>query len=186
MSYQDFMKKVGGLFPLLVFLVLFLFIEGLFQLYLVPGFRAASGGAGIPDMAAAYHPDFLYGLLGKMQGEALGWYNKIQLVDCLFPLVYAGFFASLLYRIYSRKYEEFSAYRWIVTLPAVAAAFDYGENLCVRAAIELFPRRIDLLGWTISVLSTLKFLAFLLSILLILTGLGYFIKRRRDAHFAKK
>lgn len=186
MTYQDFMKRASGLFPSIIFLSVFLLIEGVFQFFLIPGFQQAAGGAGIPDMAAAYHPDFLYGILAVMEGDALGWYNRIQLADCLFPLGYAGLLSSLLFRIYRRKYDDFGAYRWIVSVPLVAAGFDYLENIGIRSAILLLPRRSDLLGWVLSVVSSIKFLALLLSVLLVLTGFGYFIKGRRDAHFAKK
>ena len=167
-------------------LLLFLTVEGLFLSFLIPGYTSASGGLGIPDMGMAYNPDHLYRLLAVMEGEALSWYNRIQLADLLFPLSYAGLFGSLLVKIYRKKYDHPDHYRWMAVLPLAAAGFDYLENLGFRIALILSPRRYDLLGWVLSGLSTRKFLTLGLSVLLILTGIGYFIKGRRDAHFARK
>lgn len=180
---MNFMGKTAVLGVALFF---FLVIQALFQFYLIPGYTAASGGLGIPDMGMAYTPDRLYTLLAGMEGEALVWYNRVQLADLVYPLAYGGFFGSLLVKIYRKKYDDPVHYRWIVALPFLAAGFDYLENLGFRMALILAPVRYDMLGWILSGLSTLKFLTLGLAVLLVLTGIGYFIKGRRDAHFARK
>jgi hypothetical protein len=165
---------------------LFLIVQALFQFYLIPGYTSVSGGLGIPDMGMAYSPDRLYALLAVMEGDVLAWYNRIQVADLVFPLAYAGFFGSLLVKIYRKKYDDPVHYRWIAALPFLAAGFDYLENLGFRTALILSPGRYNILGWILSGLSTLKFLALGMALLLILSGIGYFIKGRRNAHFARK
>ena len=191
MRFERLVSFLGRTAPFWILLVLFLLIEMMF-FSLHPAFTEATvteafpDGVKAPDMAVAYTADYIYTVLVLVKERASDLYNRFQLVDLLFPLVYSCWFSSLLHRIYRRKYAAFSSYRWIVAVPFVAAGFDYLENLGFRIALIFLPMENPLLGWALSVFSTMKFLCLLLAVLSVFTGLGYFIKGRRDSHFADK
>jgi len=177
-------EKLGATPLLIIFAVIFIIIQLAFRVF-TPPFMEATGGIGIPDRSIAYAPGHIYMVLSAITGEALNWYNRIQIVDSFYPLVYAALFSGLLFRIYRRKYENFSSYGWIVTIPLVGALCDYLENIGFRIILNQLPARFDLLGWILSVFSTIKFLAAGFSLLMILTGIIYFINGRRNSRFAK-
>ncbi|MBI9103303.1 MAG: hypothetical protein JEY99_12875 [Spirochaetales bacterium] len=160
--------------------IMFLVIEACFTFWLMPGFIRVTGG-GILDMAAAYKPARALEFLGLLNGEGLTWYNRIQILDILFPLSYGLALANGLSAVYQRKYDDLSKYSWILMVPILGAVCDLAENLLIRFMILLGESAVPPLGTIISILSTLKFLAIGLAFLFIFTGLGFFIKGRKDA-----
>ncbi len=166
------------LVPMVVFLLI---IESVFIFYLTPGFMEASGGGGILDMSVAYPPEIVREFTLLLDRGGLSWYNRIQILDFIFPLVYGLFISALLYRIYRCKYTDFSRYFWIIIIPLLGACFDYLENLGIRGLIMFRPESLAVYGRVLSLFSTLKFLALAGSVLFMLSGIGYFIKGRRDA-----
>jgi len=169
----------------LVLLALLLCLaEGLFALWLTPGYARATGGGEILDMASAYPPEKTAAFLEALRNGGLVWYNRVQAVDGLFPFVYGLFFAGLLYRLYRNKYGDHHRAFRMTLLPLTAAGADLLENLTIRILILSGTAEPGFWGRIPGIFSLVKFLGLGLSVLFLLTGIGYFVKGRRDAAFA--
>lgn len=185
MNRREFVfKKIGEKRALVVLVLVFLAIEAVFTFYLTPGFARASGGAEILDISAAYTAERVSEFLSALDAGGRSWYDRIQVLDTLFPAVYGLLLAGILYRLYSRKYDDFSRYSWIVMVPLAGAGADYLENLLIRILILTHPTDPGFLGRFTGWVAAVKFAGLVFSILFILTGIGYFLKGRRDAALA--
>ena len=197
--WERILERVSSKPAVTVLVLLLLALEFMFSVYLTPSYAEATGGGEIIDMSAAYPSvkvqEFLSALKAPGQGidrygdpaprqNGLYWYNRIQIADSFFPLVYGLLLSGLLYRLYRKKYGAFSRYRWIIAIPTTAAAADYLENLTVRILILADPAAAEAAGFLPGLFSAVKFAGILISFLFLLTGLGYFVKGRRDAALA--
>lgn len=181
---EAFVKKISGLPWLVIIILLFIGVELFFMLHVIPGFTAASGGAPLLDLSFVYSPEHVEEFLAGLEAGGLSWYRQSQILDFFFPAVYGLMGAAIIYRIYRKKYENWNSYRWMVLFPVLPVICDYGENICI-AVIMAYGRNFPpSLGWIVSGFSTVKFAGIVITLLFMFSGLGYFLKGKKDSAIA--
>ncbi len=122
----------------LLFLGLMIVVECLFVFVLTPGFTQASGGGKILDVQNGYTPEEAIRQVEAYGEEGRKYYETIQQVDTLFPLLYAltFTFASLFFALKIDPAKKWL--RWAILPGILGAAFDYSENACERILLTRF------------------------------------------------
>ena len=139
---------------IIVFLLLFIIIEIAFSFFLIPKLEEVSG-EGMIDMEMFYNYESVYKKIDAYGEIGLEVYNKLQLIDLAFPLIYGLLFASIIYRLGSKYYF----------VSFIGALFDYMENGLIFLMLRKHPGEYHLLANICNVASLLKFLMFFVSIL---------------------
>ena len=99
-------------------------ICGVMNCFLIPAIESSTQGIRCFDMNFGYSYETASRFLSLLTQEGRKIYLTRQLpLDFLYPIAYGVFFALLIYR--------FSGKKAAVVLPALLAAFDYCENVCV-------------------------------------------------------
>jgi len=132
--------------------------------------RAASGGTPMLDTFFFYTPGRAYELLTAMGEAGRSAYLSANLVDFFFPPCYTLFFVTSLAMIYTFIYEPEDKRNWLVLVPFGAMLADYGENICVRLMLLVFPTVIMPAAQAASLLTPLKFTLIVTAALLIMQG----------------
>lgn len=120
------------------------------------------------ESARSYTPAEANEIFKKMGAEGRTTYALTEItLDLVFPLVYGGLFAILIFRLYSRE-----AARWLLLIPFILVVSDLLENFTAAYLAWSFkegqqPSPIALAAVTFTVL---KGLLFVLSLVLILLG----------------
>ncbi|MCE1254299.1 MAG: hypothetical protein LWX83_12220 [Anaerolineae bacterium] len=132
--------------------------------------KRISNGNTIPDMFMFYSPAKIYSQLELLGEAGRNAYLTVNLIDFIFPLTYALFFAISLTMTYTFIYPDESKRHLLVLLPFLTLLADYGENICLRIITLNYPTPIFNLALTASILTPLKYALFLTSAFLILQG----------------
>lgn len=138
---------------IIIFILLLVVIEIAF--YFLMGDLEAVSGHSILDMGI-HNNEETYTILTEYGVEGRTIYNKIQVVDFIFPLCYALLLTSIM------KYQQ-CKWTWV---PLLAAGFDYIENINVYRMLKAYPEDL-MIGGINGIFTVLKFT--LLGISLILT-----------------
>lgn len=136
-------------------------------LYTLSELTAMTGGIGILDFDIGYNSDRVATVFGSYGAEGMALYHRIQLLDLLNPAIYSLIFASLLHLLWPNQNAS-----WIITLPFLAGALDYAENLILFFLGRSYPDLPEMLVHTGSLLSILKNVALFASVAALLTGLA--------------
>ena len=92
-----------------------------------------SGGKGIPDLMS-YDLHKLQDLFAAYGPQGIEIYKNLQLLDFLYPLIYAALLLGLLVRL-----KLPNSFKVLYSYPFVIIFFDYSENLIIRHLINLYP-----------------------------------------------
>jgi 2-iminobutanoate/2-iminopropanoate deaminase len=115
----------------LVFFGLVLVFELLFTFVFIPPFEATMG-SGIPDSLIGFDIGPYRAVLDAMSaGSGLSLYRSIEILDMVFPLVYALSLAALIGTCLKVLDREHGGLRFLLLLPLAAAFCDYAENLLI-------------------------------------------------------
>lgn len=106
--------------------------------------------------------DFLHNIKGA--GRRIYYTTELTL-DLLFPLVYGALFASLITHVYARESAKV-----LVLVPLLAVLFDVLENLVLSYLAWAFDEQASPVARGAAILTAVKSVMFILSILLILGG----------------
>lgn len=142
----------------------------LFYLALFPGMIAASPAlqqTGMLDTRLSYSPAEAYQAL-----EAYGPTGRAQyvrttaLLDFVFPVIYGLLLGLLAARGLARAFPGKPRMGWLALLPLAALLFDWLENGSVLALLLTYPQRLDGLAAAAGVFTLLKWITFVLSVLI--------------------
>lgn len=131
-----------------------------------------SGGLGVPDLMQGFTADELYARLDAFGPAGRSIYLKAELVDLVYPLVYATFFALLLALVARTLVPATSRWRALCLLPYAAMLCDYLENACLLAVLLRHPERLDAVANAGGVFNLGKWICFAPTLLIALLGLA--------------
>jgi hypothetical protein len=133
--------------------------------------KAYSGGLGVPDLMQGFTSAELYDRLEAFRPEGRRIYLQAELVDMVYPAVYATFFAFLLALVARTLREEASRLRAICLLPYAAMIADYLENACFFTVLLSWPARHEAVAAAGGVFNLSKWAAFGITLPLVVVGL---------------
>jgi hypothetical protein len=103
--------------------------------------KRGSGGLGVPDLIFGFSADDLHARLDAFGPEGRRLYAYAELVDLVYPLVYAVTFATVLALAVKRLFGEESRAALVTLLPFAALVADYVENAGIFATLSAWPAR---------------------------------------------
>ncbi|MGA2227391.1 MAG: hypothetical protein ABSH41_23395 [Syntrophobacteraceae bacterium] len=125
--------------------------------------RIADGDLQV-DVRLAYSPSTLYRLLGKYGKKGRRSFQRMLLVDMVFPAVY-GTSLYLLSDLLAALHEtQLKAWSIAQIFAISAAAFDYTENALLLSIVRRFPARHVQLARAASICTSLKMLSFFVAV----------------------
>jgi hypothetical protein len=178
-AFGSFHTAVSSARFIRIFFVIFVLFFAAFRM-LTPEFETITGGLRIPDVAIISHGNDLYSLFQSYGEEGRSYYTYIQALDAVYPLSYGIFFLSLLYFYIRKLFKENSTAGYAILIPYLAVFSDYGENICIFILNRIFPAKFGYIGDIALFFSSMKWIFFILSVLLILLGtIVFFIRKAR-------
>jgi hypothetical protein len=163
-------------------LVLILFVlDGFFAGFLMPliGGMMQGGQGGIQplDLMMFQTPDKLFAMIDQYGDSTRAFYRNVELtVDIVYPLIYLFFFGLAISWLFQRGFPPNSPMRKFNTVILGAWAADLLENLTIVTLLSIHPSKPAALGWLLFVFSSLKWLFFFATVILLLIGLVMAIK----------
>lgn len=142
----------------------------------IPQIEAAAQGLKCFDMRFGYSVEEARQFLTALAQEGKEVYLTKQLpLDCVYPLVYASFFALLFRALYGKKTA-------LVFLPVLLAAADYVENVSVLLMLRHNPVylsdvQVKIASGATIVKTVLMYLCFLLIVVLLI---AYLVRRKKS------
>jgi hypothetical protein len=131
-----------------------------------------SAGLGVPDLLHGFTAAELYARLEAFGPEGRRIYAFAELVDMIYPLVYATFFAFLLALAARRLFAAGSRWAAVCVLPYGAMVSDYLENACFFTVLGAWPARLDAVATLGGVFNLVKWGIFAVTLPLVLVGLA--------------
>ena len=122
---------------------------------------------GIPlDLKFSYTPAFVYSAFDAMPESEINQYKKaLYTMDVLYPVVYTLFFTFALYLLYG-------SHTWPSIIPYFMMGFDLLENTGIIIMLNSFKgHNIDNIIRTTSLFTSLKWIVFIIIIVLLSNGL---------------
>lgn len=176
-KFTDYIIRITNLKTLAISVLGVIVIETVFYI-LMPSFAELTGGPML-DMSVGYTAGFAYERLVSFN-KAADIYFKLRTIDFFFPIIYAFALSILSCFIYKKKYDKADNYRWILTVPFLAAFFDYVENIMLVILFHNLPAEYIAAAKVLNVVSILKFGLLGLSVLLFVTG-GFSLLKGGDS-----
>ncbi len=133
--------------------------------------KVYSGGLGVPDLLHGFTADELYARFEAFGPEGRHIYFLAELVDMIYPLVYASLFAFLLALAARRLLPAGSRWATLCLLPYGAMLADYLENACFFTVLGAWPTRLGAVGALGGVFNLAKWGIFALVLPLVLVSL---------------
>jgi hypothetical protein len=130
-----------------------------------------SGGLGVPDLLHGFTAAELYARLEAFGPEGRHIYFFAELVDLIYPLAYATFFAFLLALAARRLFAPGSRWAMLCLLPYGAMLSDYLENACFFTVLGAWPARVDVVATLGGVFNLAKWGIFGVTLPLVVVGL---------------
>ena len=146
--------------------------------------KERSGGLGVPDLMHGFTAAELYARLEAFGPEGRRVYFGAELVDLVYPLVYATTLAFVLALAARALFAAGS--RWVLAclLPFGVMLFDYLEDTCFFAVLLAWPARLEAVATAGGVFNMGKWVVFAAVLpltVLGLAGLAIQAVRRRAA-----
>lgn len=166
-------KKVLAVFVLAYFI---------FPLYLLP--KILPEGRPL-DLHLYYSPTDAYTLI-----ESYGELNRAfyiigsATIDMLYPLVYATFLGLVLSFFIIRVYPQDDKRQYIRLFPYTILLADIGENLSIISMLLIFPNKNDYLARLASMLTSTKWLLFLIVIVMLAYYIIRYYRKRKELNLA--
>lgn len=134
--------------------------------------KVFSGGLGVPDLWQGFTAAALYERLEAFGPEGRRLYFFAELVDLVYPLAYATFFAFVLALAARALLDGGSRWRGLCLLPYAAMACDYLENACFFTVLFAWPARIVAVATLAGVFNVGKWAVFAVTLPLAVLGLA--------------
>lgn len=93
-----------------------------------------SGGMGIPDIMLAYDIETLRNMFEAYGPEGIIIYKNLQLIDFIYPIIYAAVLLGLLVRL-----KMNNTFKVLYATPFFIVFIDYSENFLLRHLINIYP-----------------------------------------------
>ena len=151
-------KYLVGLFVLQILFAVFMF-------FAVQTIKEDTGKA-ILDTQFRYNIEKVSEIFTAYGEEGLITYNKIQLIDLFYPLVYSLLLSSILFLLFSHSKTVA-----IILMPIVAAYFDYVENFLLFISTRTFPDLNPAMIKIASFATSLKWSLIYISVVFVIIGL---------------
>ena len=108
----------------------------------VPMLKRLGRGAMSPDLRFRYEPEETYLLLDVYGPKGVAHWRRLLMLDMIFPGIYAAFFAALALA-WANWVGAGPAWRAVaISVPILAGASDYAENLLLLGILAALPQRI--------------------------------------------
>jgi hypothetical protein len=133
--------------------------------------KQCSGGLGVPDLLKGFTAAELYARLEAFGPEGRRIYAYAELVDLVYPVVYATFFAFLLALAVRRLFGSESRWAPLCLLPYAAMLSDFLENACFFTVLGAWPARLDGVATLGGMFNLAKWGIFGITLPLVLLGL---------------
>ncbi|MBQ6065870.1 MAG: hypothetical protein IJK89_03535 [Clostridia bacterium] len=143
----------------------------------IPQIESAAQGLRCFDMRFGYSVEEAREFLNALTQEGRNTYLTRQLpLDCVYPLVYASFFALLFKALYGKKTA-------LVFLPLLLAVADYVENVSVLLMLRHNPVYLNDIQVTIASYATIikTAMMYLCFILILILLIMYLVRRNKKA-----
>jgi hypothetical protein len=129
---------------------------------------------GVIDLTVGFNPQKTLQMVADYGDEARAYYAQTEMtMDVIYPIIYALLFGIILTILYRNK--AYKPFPWINLLPFVALIFDYLENICIVSLLQNYPSQSLNTTTFCEVFKMLKWIAFGISVVLILYGLIRFL-----------
>jgi len=157
--------------------IILLVAEGLMMGYIMPlagGLLALAANASVTplDLMFFYTPEKAFAMLDKYGEAGRALYMKIELTaDIIYPIVYTLFYGLLLSWLFQRAFKPDSNMQKYNIMPVGAWFFDLLENVGIVSMLAMYPNQPAILAWLTMVFGSLKWLSFVITIILVLVGL---------------
>jgi len=149
----------------LVGLVVLQIVFSIFMFFAIQIIKEDTGKS-ILDIQFRYNIEKVTEFYSAYGEEGITTYNKIQIVDMFYPLVYSILLSSILYLLFAHSKTVA-----IILLPIVAAYFDYIENFLLFISSRSFPILNPAMIKISSFATSLKWSLIYISIVFIIIGL---------------
>lgn len=155
--------------------------EIFFTSFYLPGVQARleefSGGNGSIDLLLFYTPVQVYSMVASYGDAGRAMYRAHELtIDVIYPVVYTLLFALLITWLFRRGFAPGSRMQKLNVVPFGAFLFDMLENVCIVLMLSIHPAQPAALAWIGALITFVKWLFAIATILLILTGLVMALK----------
>ena len=169
------MKRLKPYLPVLIVSgALTVIICGVMNLSFIPAIESATQGIRCFDMNFGYSYETATRFLSLLSEEGRSIYLTKQLpLDFFYPVAYGVFFSLLLVKLSGKKAA--------IVLPALLAACDYCENICVYKMLAAAPPQrtlVSIASVATSAKTVLMYLCFLLIIALLVKRI---VTKRKSA-----
>ncbi|MFZ5516173.1 MAG: hypothetical protein ACOY90_06015 [Candidatus Zhuqueibacterota bacterium] len=153
--------------PATILLLLFLFaaFQLIFQIGLMPKFKAITGSSRLLDFELVKSGDDAHEIISGYGEQGKHLYNYIQLVDTFYPIAYSLLLATLICFLLHGLAQRLKP---ICLLPLTGALFDYTENFGIFLMLRIHPEPIQPIASAAHWMSLGKFSLIGLSIFIIL------------------
>jgi len=149
----------------LVGLIVMQILFSVFMFFAVQNIKETSK-VSILDTKFSYNIEQVSELFTSYGEEGLITYNKLQLVDMFYPMVYSMLLSSILFLLFSHSRTVA-----VILLPIIAAYFDYVENILLFISTRTFPDLNYAMIKISSFATSLKWSLIYISVVFILIGL---------------
>lgn len=148
---------------LITLVVLFFLLNSVVLASFEAHIKAYSNGVGVMDLLQWYSPDVALEHLTAYTEPGRNLYLLAEwTADLIYPPVYGLMFAGILYRLGAKNWS---------TLPVYAVAVDYLENIFITIMLTSYPSFSAAVAQVGSVVTSVKWAFFAVTILLVL-GFG--------------
>lgn len=141
--------------------------------------EAASGGVGPLDLVPYYGADQAYSMIEAYGPEGRPFYLLIELtVDIIYPVIYSLFFSLTILYFLNRQAAGRPGLLRLALLPFAGLICDFVENAGIVTMLLAYPAQLSLVGTLTGIVTTLKWIFAVLSILSLLYALGTAVMAR--------
>lgn len=168
-------------------------LEALMMFYIMPlaaGIMAfAANNSVLPlDLMFFYTPEQAFEMMDRYGAAGRSVYFRIELTaDIIYPIIYTLFYGLLLSWLFQRAFKpDSNMQKWNV-MPVGAWFFDLLENAGIVTMLAMYPSKSEILAWIAMFFGSLKWGFFVVTVVLVLTGLvrAALNRFRKQAEFAR-
>lgn len=158
--------------------VILMIAETLMMFYVMPlaaGIMAfAANNSVMPlDLMFFYTPGQAFEMMDQYGEAGRSIYLRIELTaDIIYPIIYTLFFGLLLSWLFQRAFRpDNKIQKWNV-MPVGAWLFDMLENAGIISMLTMYPSKPEFVAWLTMLFGSLKWGFFVITVALVLVGLG--------------
>ena len=139
------------------------------------------------DLMFVYTPEQTFEMMERYGEAGRSVYFRIELTaDIIYPIIYTLFYGLLLSWLFQRAFKpDSNMQKWNV-MPVGAWLFDLLENAGIVTMLAMYPSKSIILAWLMMLFGLLKWVFFVVTVVLVLIGLvrAALNRFRKQAEFA--